>query len=341
MKQKDLIRLSLRAYQIESEASRGQQQVQVNVEEGPWPEIKDNHLLVQICYSGLNYKDALGLTGQGNIFKSFPLIPGIDASGIVIQSKSSLWKEGDEVLITGQGFGETRDGGYTTVALIPEQLPIKCPPHLSLRESMMLGTAGFTSALCWLRMHHNGQTPRQGPLLITGASGGVGSLSLKLFSSSGYQVTALTSHQSHKDYLQKMGAHQVMTLQDFLSTKLYPLSKSCWGGGIDNVGGEVLTRLLSQTSLGGNVCSVGLALKTDFQSSVMPFILRGVSLIGISSTNAPRSWREEAWELLGEKSYLLCHSDLRVKEIALLDVPDYAKEMLKGQHQGRFLVKIS
>jgi putative YhdH/YhfP family quinone oxidoreductase len=304
-------------------------------------DIPEKHLLIKLFYSSLNYKDALAVTGRGKILKSFPLIPGIDGAGVVIQTRSSLWKEGDEVVITGQGFGETRDGGYSSYVVVPEHMPIALPPSMTLKESMMFGTAGFTAALCWIRMHQNGQRPDHGPILVSGASGGVGSFSIKLWSQNHYVVEAISSSQHYFSYLKTLGASVIHPLETFLQSPSSSLGSSKWGGGVDQLGGEVLARMISHTSLYGHICSVGLALSPQLHTTVMPFILRGVSLLGISSTNASLFLRREAWNLLNDNhSGLLSH--FPVQEITLKEILPTAKTMLDhlNPHRGRFVVKL-
>ena len=254
-------------------------------------------VVVKVHYSSVNYKDALAATGKGKILRQTPLNPGIDLAGSVVSSNEPGLKEGDEVLVTGCGIGENYDGGYSEYARVRSQDVIKLPDNLSLRESMILGTAGFTAGLCVARMKTSGQTPDMGPIVVTGASGGVGSLALALLKKAGFQTVAISSKKNEWDWLRKVGADEVMSPED-LDLGARPLESVRFGGAIDNVGGELLEGILRHTQLWGNVASVGLAADHKFSSTVMPFILRGVSLLGISSANCPMNLRQEVWQSL-------------------------------------------
>src|SRR5690606_32270165 len=235
-------------------------------------------------------------TGKGRILREFPLVGGIDLAGHVVSSADPRFREGDEVLVTGSGLSETRDGGYSEYARIEAKWAIALPIGLSLRESMILGTAGFTAALALLRMEENRQAPALGPLAVTGATGGVGSLAIDIFSRAGYTVHAVTGKAEQAGYLQSLGAAEVLGRDALATTR--PLESVRSGGGLDNVGGPVLASLLAQTRPYGNVASAGLAASPELATTVMPHIIRGVSLLGVASAGTARDIREEVWRRL-------------------------------------------
>lgn len=301
------------------------------------PTPNEGEVLIQAEYSSLNYKDALGITGKGQIFKKLPITGGIDVSGTIKKSNDSKFKVGDPVLVTGCGLGETHDGGYSEIVLESAHNTVRRPGHLSAREAMIYGTAGFTAALCVERMIQNGQTIDMGPILITGASGGVGQFAISFLSKLGFEVHALTSKQELAPHLTKIGAHQVIfTSQLELGTRA--LETVRFGGAIDNLGGESLALLLAHINLWGNVACVGLAASYELKTTVMPLILRGVSLLGISSNNTPKDLRLKIWQRLA--------TDLKPKNIetfvseviGLEDIFSRAEKMLARQTQGRTLI---
>lgn len=295
---------------------------------------------VQVEYSCLNYKDALALTGKGKILRSFPLIPGIDASGVVSRSNDSHFPVGSKVLVNGSGFGETRNGGYSTQLYAPADLLVPQTGKLDSRLAMSLGTAGFTAALALHRMLENHQEPEKGPILISGASGGVGSVACILFSKLGFEVHALSSKkETQEDYLKSLGANSVLH-PDELELSDSPLAKAKYAGVVDNVGGEFLSKVLANIDLFGNLASIGLASSPKLNTTVMPFILRGVSILGISSANTPMSLRREIWRRLGEEWYSDKFSNLKIEETDLGSLEDCANKLLSGKVAGRYLVKM-
>jgi len=304
------------------------------------PEIDQGEVLIRVRYSSINYKDALGVTGRGKIYKKFPIVGGIDAAGVVGESRSEGLKEGDEVLVTGCGLGEIQDGGYGEYVKVPASWVIPLPAGLTLKESMILGTAGFTAALCVHRMEQNDQKPAQGPVLVTGASGGVGSLSVNILAARGYEVEACTSRDQHKDFLKKLGAVSFVTPGD-LSGRKKPLEKGVWAGAVDNIGGEVLAGIVSSVKLWGNVASVGLVLDHNLNTTVMPFILRGVSLLGISSANCPRDIRVRLWERLSSDMKPAALHTILEKEISFQDLPEAFDPYMNRGVTGRRIVVFS
>jgi len=298
--------------------------------------LSPGEIVIQAAYSSVNFKDALAGTGRGKILRRFPLVGGIDVAGIVAQSKDPAFREGDQVLVTGSGLSETRDGGYAQYARLESQWAIPLPTGLSLRDAMRIGTAGFTAALALFRMECNGQTPAHGPLAVTGASGGVGSLAIDIFSRAGYSVHAITGKPEQAGYLQRLGAAEVLGRETLAASR--PLESPRFGGGLDNLGGPVLASLLAQTALYGNIASVGLAASAELPASVMPLILRGVSLLGVSSANAPRALRDQVWQRLAG-DWKPRHLDtICSREVTLAQLPGVFEDILAARSLGRTLV---
>ncbi|BDU16272.1 YhdH/YhfP family quinone oxidoreductase [Lysobacter auxotrophicus] len=301
-------------------------------------DLAPGEVVVKAAYSSVNFKDALAGTGQGKILRRFPLVGGIDVSGHVVASTDARFKEGDAVLVTGCGLSETRDGGYGEYARLEAKWVIPLPSGLSLRESMILGTAGFTAALALLRMTENRQTPDLGPLAVTGATGGVGSLAVDIFSRAGFEVHAISGKPEHADYLKEIGATQVLG-RDALSTTR-PMESAQFGGGLDNVGGPMLASLLAQTTPYGNVASAGLAASAELDTTVMPFIIRGVSLLGVASAGTARDIRERVWQHLADDWKPQHLERICMREVGLQQLPDVFSTMLAGGSLGRTLVVI-
>ncbi len=295
-------------------------------------------VLIRVQYSSVNYKDALAGTGQGKILRKFPLNGGIDCAGLVVHSDSTQFNIGDAVLVTGSGLSETIDGGYSQFVRISHQHVIAIPDGLTYRDVMILGTAGFTAGLALLRMLENRQKPEMGAIAINGATGGVGMLATVLFSKAGFEVHAISGKPQHTDLLKTLGAAQVLTREEILSDK--SLDRIRFGGAVDCVGGTMLSSLLAQTAPYGNVASCGLVASAELNTTVMPFIIRGVSLLGIASAGTERDIREKVWRLLA--NYLDSDSlnKLPVREITLTQLPEIFEEMLSGQSFGRCIVKI-
>ena len=295
-------------------------------------------VVIKTAYSSVNYKDALAGTGQGKILRKFPLVGGIDVAGHVVASTDPKLREGDEVLVTGCGLSETRDGGYSEYARLESQWVIPLPQGLSLRESMILGTAGFTAALALYRMKDNRQAPELGPLAVTGATGGVGSLAVDIFSRAGFEVHAISGKTDQADYLKGIGATEVLGRDALATTR--PMESARFGGGLDNVGGTMLASLLAQTAPYGNVASAGLAATADLPITVMPFIIRGVSLVGVASAGTARDIREAVWQHLAT-DWKPRHLDrICTREIPMTQLPDVFATMLSGGSFGRTLVTL-
>ncbi|HVR81031.1 MAG TPA: YhdH/YhfP family quinone oxidoreductase [Luteimonas sp.] len=308
------------------------------IEEISLDDLAAGEIVIKTAYSSVNFKDALAGTGQGKILRRFPLVGGIDVAGHVVASGDASFKQGDAVLVTGCGLSETRDGGYSEYARLEAQWAIPLPQGLSLRESMILGTAGFTAALALYRMLDNRQTPQLGPLVVTGATGGVGSLAVDIFSRAGFEVHAVSGKPEHADYLHTLGASQVLGRDALATTR--PMETARFGGGLDNVGGPMLASLLAQTAPYGNVASAGLAASHALDTTVMPFIIRGVSLLGIASAGTARDIREAIWQHLSS-DWKPAHLDrICTREVMLEQLPDVFATMLAGGSLGRTLVRL-
>lgn len=308
------------------------------VEQISLDDLSPGEVVIKTAYSSVNFKDALAGTGEGKILRRFPLVGGIDVAGHVVASTDARFKEGDAVLVTGCGLSETRDGGYGEYARVQAQWTIPLPAGLSLRDSMILGTAGFTAALALLRMFDNRQTPELGPLAVTGATGGVGSLAVDIFSRAGFEVHAISGKPEHADYLKAIGARAVFGRDALATTR--PMESARFGGGLDNVGGPMLVSLLAQTAPYGNVASAGLAASHELDATVMPFIIRGVSLLGVASAGTARDIREAVWQHLAS-DWKPAHLDrICTREITLAQLPAVFPAMLAGGSFGRTLVAL-
>lgn len=301
--------------------------------------IETGEILIRSTYSGINYKDALGVTFTGAIYKKDVIVPGIDVTGVVYQSKSKHFKEGDLVLVNGMGLGESYDGGYSEYVKVNENAVVDLPKGLTAQEAMLLGTSGFTAALAIERMIQNGQTWDKGPILVSGATGGVGQFAIQILSQLGFFVEAVTSKRQQSAYLESLGAHCVTSIDDIMTSKVRPLDSAKWGGVIDNLGGPFLEKVIPSVDLWGNVSSIGLALSAEFNLTVMPFILRGVSLLGASSNNCPIELRREIWAKLGsEWKPQHLHKTLN-KEVKLEDIINVSETLIANKHTGKTVVK--
>jgi acrylyl-CoA reductase (NADPH) len=297
-------------------------------------------VLIRGLWSGINYKDALAVTGQGRILRSFPMTPGIDVSGSVETSEDPRFKPGQSVLVTGCGLGEAHDGGYAGLVRVPGDWVVNVPDELGLDGAMVVGTAGFTAGMALLRMEQNGQTPQRGPILVNGATGGVGSFAVRLFSRAGYEVHALTGKPEAAEYLRALGAAAIVEA-DGLDYGSRPLETARWGGAVDNLGGEHLAWLTRTVQPWGSIAAVGLAAGVDLKTTVMPFILRGVSLLGINSVTCPRDLRLAVWTRLVK---LLQPADLEVIRsacVGLEEVPAMAARLLSREVRGRVVVRLT
>ena len=296
-------------------------------------------VLIDVEYSGINYKDALAATGAGRILRRYPLVGGIDLAGIVRTSDDPRYRPGDAVLVTGSGLSETQDGGYAEVARVPGESVIPMPPGLDTFRAMALGTAGFTAALAIHRMERNGQEPARGPVVVTGATGGVGSLAIDMLAGRGYEVIAVTGKADSADYLESLGASKVVLRKDLqLGSK--PLEATRYAGAIDSVGGDVLAGLLRQIDFWGNIASIGLAGGAQLATTVMPFILRGVNLLGINSSATRRAERLEVWGRIAGDCAPRHLAAIATRTIAFGELPGAFQAYLDGKVTGRTVVKI-
>ena len=301
-------------------------------------DLNPGEVVVKAAYSSVNYKDALAGTGKGKILRRFPLVGGIDVAGHVVASTDAAFREGDAVLVTGSGLSETRDGGYAEYARLESKWVVALPAGLTLRESMILGTAGFTAALGLLRMEDNRQSPALGPLAVTGATGGVGSLAIAIFRKAGYEVHAISGKPGQADYLRSLGASEVLGREALSTTR--PMDTARFGGGLDNVGGPMLAALLAHTASYGNVATAGLAASHELHATVMPFIIRGVSLLGVASAGTARDIRDEVWRRLAGDWKPDVLDAICTREVGLETLPDVFATMLQGGSLGRTLVRI-
>jgi len=296
-------------------------------------------VVVRVHYSDINYKDALAATGAGRILRKYPLVGGIDLAGEVVSSTDARYTPGQQVLVTGCGLSETHDGGYAQYARLKGDWVIPLPPGMDTVDVMKLGTAGFTAALAIHKMEHNGQQPSKGPVVVTGATGGVGSIAINMLAGRGYDVVAVSGKREADDYLRELGASRILRRQEIdLGSK--PMEKILWAGAIDNVGGELLTWLTRTVDLWGNIASIGLAGSADLHTTVMPFILRGVNLLGINSSATLRETRLVVWQRIGTDLRPANLDRICTKVVDFADLPAQFDDYLKGRVTGRTVVKI-
>jgi acrylyl-CoA reductase (NADPH) len=297
----------------------------------------DGDVLVQVDYSTLNYKDALAITGQGPIVRQWPMVPGIDGAGQVLESSHPDWRSGDAFILNGWGVGEAHMGCLAERAKLNGDWLIPLPAGMTTRTAMAIGTAGYTAMLCAMALVEHGVEKSGGPVLVTGASGGVGSIALLILSSWGFSVTASTGKMQEKDYLLALGAAEVIDRSE-LTTQGKPLQKERWAGVIDSVGSHTLANAIAQTKENGAVAACGLAQGMDMPATVAPFILRGVHLIGINSVTVPRERRIAAWKRLAELD--MTKLNAIAQEISLQQVLTKARELLAGKIRGRLIVNL-
>ncbi|NKB62028.1 MAG: acryloyl-CoA reductase [Gammaproteobacteria bacterium] len=317
---------------IDKQIVAGYQQLSVD-------QLTEGEVVVQVKWSGINYKDVLAATGKGKILRQYPLNGGIDFSGIVMESRDNRYKEGDHVLVCGCGLSETADGGYAEVARVCGDCIVPVPDGIGLRESMAIGTAGFTAAMAVMRMEQNGQTPGHGPILVNGATGGVGSIAIDILGSRGYSITAFTGKSDQHDYLRALGASDFIDRHS-VEMGSRPLEKATWGGAVDNAGGETLAWLTRTVKPWGNIASIGLVDDFKLNTTVMPFILRGVSLLGINSIEMPAEMRNEIWRRLGDDLKPGNLDKIVTQEVNFQDLATTFEGYLNGSNVGRTVVKI-
>ena len=294
---------------------------------------------IRVAYSSVNYKDALAATGAGKIIRRFPCIGGIDLSGTVIESTDSRFAAGDPVIATSFDIGVAHHGGYSEIARVPGDWVVPLPVGLSLFDAMALGTAGFTAALAVVRMEENRLAPENGSVIVTGATGGVGSLAVDILAKRGYHVVALTGKESEADYLRGLGAAEVMPRSSLDLAKIRPLDKARWAGAVDNLGGDVLAWIASTMAQGGTIASIGLAASMSLNTTVAPFILRGVSLLGIDSGYIREPYRSGVWQRLAS-DMRPPHLSRMSRRIGFAELPAAFNEYVAGRAKGRVVVEI-
>jgi len=303
-------------------------------------ELPAGELLIEVHYSSLNYKDALSATGHPGVTRNFPHTPGIDAAGVVVSCEDGSFAPGDEVIVTSYDLGMETDGGFGRVIRVPSAWAVPLPEGLTLKESMMLGTAGLTAALSLLELVESGVSPEQGPILVTGATGGVGSLAVAMLAKAGFQVTAATGKLSETDYLKGLGAREVIERSSVLEGADRSMMKPRWAGAVDCVGGETLSAALKATKYGGVVTCCGLVGSTDLPLNVFPFILRGARLIGIDSVQCPMAKRQAVWRKLAAE-WKPDHLADMVDEVGLQGLDEKIDAMLNARLKRRVLVNLA
>lgn len=303
-------------------------------------DLSDGDVLIKVVYSSINYKDSLATIPNGNIVSTYPFVPGIDLAGVVVSSSNDRFKEGDEIIATSYGIGVSHFGGFSEYARIPAEWIVPLPEGLSLKEAMIIGTAGFTAALSVQRLEENKTSPEKGKVLVTGATGGVGSFAISILSTLGYHVEASTGKESAQEYLKSIGATSITSREDVFDGKIKALGNQKWAAAVDPVGGEPLASLLSQIKYGGSVAVSGLTAGTKLPTSVFPFILRGINLLGIDSVYCPMPTRLKVWDRLATDFKPVNFNQFIQQEITLEQLPNVLPTPLKGEARGRTLVKL-
>ena len=303
-------------------------------------DLSEGEVTIQVAWSGINFKDALAATGKGKILRRYPLTGGIDVAGMVVESSCDTVAVGDRVLANGSGLSEVRDGGYSEYLRLSSDIVVPLPETLSMREAMGLGTAGFTAAMSLYRMEANGQEPGMGPILVTGASGGVGTVAINLLTAAGYEAHAITGKIDEFDWLEHLGASQCISRHD-LHWGQKPLEKASWAGCIDSVGGDMLAGISRVIDLWGSIACCGMAGGHALNTTVFPMILRGVSMLGISSANCPIEMRRMLWNRLGNEWKPPLLAEIITQEVTLDTMDTVFNHMMEGRALGRTVVKIA
>lgn len=320
--------------------NKQEEQFSVDVQKLTINDLPEGEVLIQVHYSGVNYKDSLASIPNGNIVKNYPFVPGIDLSGVVVSSEDPRFKEGDEVIATSYEIGVSHFGGYSEYARIPAKWVVPLPAGLTLKKAMIIGTAGFTAALSVQRLQDNGVSPEKGKVLVTGATGGVGSFAISILSKLGFEVEASTGKASEQDYLTSLGATSIVPREEVFDGKIRALGKQKWVAAVDPVGGEPLAALLSQIQYGGSVAVSGLTAGGNVPTTVYPFILRGVNLLGIDSVYCDMETRLKVWERLANVYQSENLEEFIQQEVSLAQLPEFLPTLLKAQARGRILVKL-
>ncbi|MCH7833511.1 MAG: oxidoreductase [Proteobacteria bacterium] len=327
---------SFRAYRIDERDGR----IVAGFEELTVDDLSDGNVLVKVSHSTINYKDALAATGSARILRRYPLNGGIDLAGSVVSSDDAAFQPGTPVLVNGCGLSETLDGGYSEYARVDSASLVPIPDNISPAEAMQIGTAGYTAALAIHRMEQNGQAPGDGPVVVTGATGGVGSIAIDMLDGRGYEVVAVTGKATEDAYLRAIGARRIL-LRDQIDLGKRPMEKPQWAGAIDNLGGDHLTWLTRTMSYGGNIACIGLAASTALETTVLPFILRAVCLLGINSVDTPRKLRLAVWSRIATDLKPRHLDTISHRTIRFDDLPGSFQAYIDGTVTGRVLVKIA
>ena len=320
--------------------NKQEDQFTVEIKQLKRTDLPKGEVLIRVHYSSVNYKDSLATIANGSIVSTYPFVPGIDLAGTVVSSEDDRFREGDEVIATSYEIGVTHFGGYSEYACIPAQWIVPVPKGLTLKETMIIGTAGLTAALSIVRLEENNISPEKGKVLVTGATGGVGSFAVSILSKLGFNVEASTGKEAEHEYLKKIGATTVVSREEVYDGKIRALSKQKWAAAVDPVGGEPLAALLSQIQYGGSVAVSGLTAGTKLPTTVFPFILRGINLLGIDSVYCPMETRVKIWNRLATDFKPNHLEELIQQEVTLEQLPEILPTLLKGQARGRILVKL-
>lgn len=319
---------------------QGEKQFSAAVTELDSNALPDGEVLIEVAYSSVNYKDALSAAGNKGVTRNYPHTPGIDAAGKVVESGVEKFKPGDEVIVTGYDLGMNTAGGFGQFIRVPAAWVVVRPEQLSLRDSMALGTAGLTAALCINKLLQAGLQAEHGPVLVTGATGGVGSLAIKLLSKLGFSVTASTGKSGADSWLRELGATAVIDRKELAEENSRPLLKEQWAAAVDVAGGEILTNIIKSLRYGGSVAACGLVQSPAFSATVLPFILRGVNLLGVDSVELPLATKQDMWNRLAG-DWQIAGLDSLVTEIGLQQLAESLDKVLKGQAQGRYLLNLN
>ena len=310
------------------------------VQELTQADLPPGEVLIRVAYSSVNYKDALACIPDGKIVRSYPFVPGVDLSGVVVESYDTHFHEGDEVIVTSYDLGVSHYGGFSEYARVKADWIVPLPQGLTLKEAMIFGTAGFEAALALHQLEKNGLTPQHGPVLVTGATGGVGSMAVSMLAKIGYTVAASTGKQSEHAYLKELGASNILSREEVSTESSRPLEKELWAGSVDSVGGATLAYLIRTTKYGGSIAACGLTGGSTVNTTVFPFILRGVNLLGIDSVYCPMELRRELWQhMAGDLKPLSLASMSR--EVTLDELPQVTASLLKGGVRGRTVVRLT
>ncbi len=325
-----------RAYRIDEQDGK----IVAGFQELGIDDLTEGNVVVRVTHSTINYKDALAATGKGRILRKYPLNGGIDLAGVVVSSEDADFQPGTNVLVNGCGLSETVDGGYSEYARLDSKSLVAVPEGMSCAQAMQIGTAGYTAALAIHRMEQNGQSPDQGPIVVTGATGGVGSIAIDMLAGRGYEVAAVTGKTTEEAYLREIGAQQIL-LRDDIDFGKRPMEKAMWAGAIDNLGGDYLAWLLRTADYGANIASIGLAASHELNTTVMPFILRAVCLLGINSVETPRDLRRAVWNRIGGDLQPRHLETIGSRSIAFDNLPGAFDAFMEGTITGRIVVEIS